>query len=258
MGNGHEADRGAGAVAVRRDDGVNDRAGTVGGSAVSEGAAILSMIERAARDPAVDVDKMERLFMMQQQAADRRAKSDYLAAFSALQSELPAIEKRGKGHGAQKFAKFEDVVGKIKGPLAKHGFSLSFRLEHGEKTIGVIGVLGHAGGHSEETKIVLQADKSGSKNDVQAWGSSVSYGKRYVSLTLLGIATEDEDDDGKAVGRAASITDGQAIQLRDLIEATGTDEAAFCKYMGAEKLSQLAAKDFDRALVALKKKASKR
>ena len=88
------------------------------------------------------------------------------------------------------------------------------------------------------------------------WGSAISYGKRYVALTLLGIATED-DDDGKAAGAGQVISDDQAVTIRDLIEATGTDEAAFCKYMGADKLSTLPSASFDRAITALKKKAGK-
>ena len=59
--------------------------GTEVAAAQSENAAIMSMIERAARDPAVDIEKMERLFKMQQDASARRARTEYLAAFSELQ-----------------------------------------------------------------------------------------------------------------------------------------------------------------------------
>lgn len=253
-------DASTGVVAVRGHDGDVSRDGAVVGAAVvqSETAAILSMIERAARDPAVDINKMERLFEMQQQAAARRARGEFLAAFSALQAVLPPVARRGTGHNNKKYARFEDVIEAVKPHLAANGFSLSFRTERQDAAINVVGVLGHAGGHSEQTSLPLPADASGSKNNVQAWGSAISYGKRYVALTLLGIATEDEDDDGKKAGAGPTINDDQAIEIRDLIEATGTDEAAFCKYLGTERLSTLPAKDFDRAIMALKKKAAKR
>lgn len=253
-------DASAGVVAVRRDDGDVSRNGAVAGAAVaqSETAAILSMIERAARDPAVDINKMERLFEMQQQAAARRARTEYLAAFSALQSVLPAVERRGTGHNNKRYARFEDLISAIRPHLAAHGFSLSFRVERQAAEINIAGVLGHAGGHSEMTSLPLPADASGSKNGVQAWGSAISYGKRYVALTLLGIATEDEDDDGRKAGAGPSITDDQAMALRELIEATGTDEAAFCKYLSTDKLGTLPAASYDRAVAALKKKAAKR
>jgi hypothetical protein len=42
-------------------------------------------------------------------------------------------------------------------------------------------VLSHELGHSEETTMTLPLDTSGSKNNVQAVGSSTSYGKRYTA-----------------------------------------------------------------------------
>jgi hypothetical protein len=39
-------------------------------------------------------------------------------------------------------------------------------------------------------------DTSGSKNPIQALGSAVSYLQRYTLLSLAGLATEDQDDDG--------------------------------------------------------------
>jgi hypothetical protein len=46
-----------------------------------------------------------------------------------------------------------------------------------------------------------QPIKTGSKNDIQALASTVSYGKRYVTKDLLCIVTRKEDDDGERAGR---------------------------------------------------------
>lgn len=271
MGNEAEnraTDASGGAVTVLGDDGGNIRNGAVAGDVVSEGAAILSMIERAARDPAVDINKMERLFDMQQQAAARRARMEYDAAFAAMQPLMPEIDKRGKivikAKDGDKviqstpYALWEDTARLIKPILAQFGFGLSFRITQTPDRITTTAVLAHRDGHREETSFSAPIDSTGSKNNVQGWGSSFSYGKRYSGTALLNITTRGEDDDGKAAGAAAPISDDQAIEIRDLIEATGTDEAAFCKYLGAERLSVLPAKDFDRAMMALKKKAAKR
>jgi hypothetical protein len=48
--------------------------------------------------------------------------------------------------------------------------------------------------------MTLPLDTSGSKNNVQAVGSSTSYGKRYTATLLLNIRTKGEDDDGHAGG----------------------------------------------------------
>ena len=53
--------------------------------AQGETAAILSMIERAARDPAVDIAKMERLFEMHSTMQSRQAEQRFNAAMATVQ-----------------------------------------------------------------------------------------------------------------------------------------------------------------------------
>lgn len=178
----------------------------------SGGDPFLMMIERAARDPSVDIDKMERLFRMKLDMEARAAKAAYLQALAKMQPELPVItkngvisknekdergQKTGKQEAMTKYAKWEDVVEGITPILAAHGFSLSFRIaQPTEARVAVSGVLGHRDGHTEETTLALPIDSSGAKNNVQGWGSSVSYGKRYTALALLNISARGEDDDG--------------------------------------------------------------
>ena len=173
---------------------------------------ILNIIERASRDPNVDIDKMERLFRMKLDMEARAAKASYLAALAEMQPKLPVITKhgvisknekdeRGNKTGRQeamtKYARWEDVVEGITPVLAEHGFSLSFRVaQPTPDRVAVSAVLGHRGGHTEETAISLPIDSTGAKNNVQGWGSSVSYGKRYASFALLNISARGEDDDG--------------------------------------------------------------
>jgi hypothetical protein len=181
-----------------------------------EAASILQIIDRAARDPNVDIDKMERLYRMKLDMEARAAKAAYLSALAEMQPKLPVITKhgvisknekdeRGNKTGRQeamtKYARWEDVVEGITPVLAEHGFSLSFRVaQPTPDRIAVSAVLGHREGHSEETTISLPIDSTGAKNNVQGWGSSVSYGKRYASFALLNISARGEDDDGNGAG----------------------------------------------------------
>jgi hypothetical protein len=164
-------------------------------------APMLAMIERAARDPNVDVSKMEKLWAMKEHADAIHAKQAYDAAMASLQTELPDIPERGKaivnGQVRYTFALWEDINAAIKPILSKHGFALTFRIIPGEK-ISVTGVLSHKAGHREETSISLPADTSGSKNAVQAVASSTSYGKRYTAGALLNLTSHGEDDDAFA------------------------------------------------------------
>ena len=224
----------------------------------SDSAAILSMIDRAARDPSVDIDKMERLFAMHERVEAKSREAAYLAALSSMQAELPAVARRGKGHNDKSYARFEDIVAAVRPILVKHGFSLSFRTSQDDKAIRITGILGHSGGHSATTDIVLPADTSGNKNVVQAWGSSTSYGKRYVALSLLGIASENEDNDAKAA--TVSITPDQAEELAKLITETHTEIDLVLQFHKVESLSDMTAADYRTAkakLVARKQHLAK-
>lgn len=226
--------------------------------AVAEANALLSMIERAARDPAVDIDKMQRLFMMQQEAEARRARVAFLAAFSALQKELPAIERKGKGHNNAKYARFEDFVEKIKPVLADHGFSLSWRTSQEANVLTITAVLGHEAGHQEATSLSLPADASGNKNAVQSWGSSIAYGKRYTGMTIIGTATEDEDDDGKSSDAQAFVSEEQAQAIKNKIIAVKADVAKLLDMGGVESVSDIKACDYQKVMDLLDLKKNKR
>ena len=221
-------------------------------AAVSETAAILSVIERAAMNPDVDIDKMERLLQMQERIVARNAKSAYSAALSEMQPKLPAIAQNGKGHGSIKYAKWEDIQTEITPHLAAHGFALSFRVAAGER-VTVTAVLSHREGHSEDTSLPLPTDTTGSKNAVQAVGSSISYGKRYTACALLNLNIGGEDDNGRAAGDDC-ITEDQELEIKALITQSGADVVRFLKYLGAETVETIPANKYNRAIGALKAK----
>lgn len=230
--------------------------------AVPESAAIIQVIERAATNPNVDIDKMERLLEMQERIMERNARSAYAADLARMQPELPVIAERGgikdrSGRVQSTYALWEDINEAIKPVLAKHGFALSFRTGQEEGRITVTGVLSHREGHSEETTMHLPIDTSGSKNSVQAVGSSISYGKRYTAGALLNITSRGEDDDGKAAGGVATISDEQVQALQDLIIEVGADPVKFCAYLKVEKLAALPSDQYERAVDALNAKRAK-
>jgi hypothetical protein len=217
---------------------------------------MFAMIERAARDPSVDIDKLERLMQMKKDADALAARAAFDASMADLQPELPTIGERGKAAGRYTFALWEDINTAIKPVLQKHGFALTFRTDF-KDGITVTGVLSHRGGHREETSITLPADPSGNKNAVQAVASSVSYGKRYTAGALLNLTSHGEDDDAY---RAAVevITEEQEIQINDMLEATGSDKAKFLKWLKVDSVSAIPAKSFDSVMATLRVKESKK
>lgn len=227
--------------------------------AQSDTTAIVSVIERAALNPDVDVSKMERLLDMQQRILDRQAKEAFNAAFSAMQPDLPVIPKRGRievrGSLQSTYGKWEDTDRLIRPILQRHGFGLSFRTEEGEGRIYVTAVLAHREGHSEQTTMSLPFDTSGSKNAVQGVGSSLSYGKRYTAGAILNLVYEDDpgDDDGHLAGRVAveRIGDAHLTNLRREMKALDVVEAKFCRHLRIKALEDLPADRFADAMEAL-------
>jgi hypothetical protein len=220
---------------------------------------ILSVIARAAADPNVDIDKLERLLEMQERVIARNARAAYYDALAAMQPNLPVVGERGgikdRGGNIQStYALWEDVNEAIRPVLAKYGFALSFKVRRTDNEIITTGVLSHREGHREETELALPTDTSGSKNAVQAVGSSTSYGKRYTAFALLNITSTGEDDDGNAAGRGETINDAQVAILNGLADEVNADKIAFCKYLKVNDLTQLPASKYNEAMGLLRQK----
>lgn len=202
---------------------------------MDQATSLIGMIERAATNPEIDMNKMERLWQMYKEESARQAEAKFNTAFAQMQSELPEIREGGQiRHDKKLISTYgrwdEDINPVIKPVLQKHGFAISFRIDTKEK-ITVEAVLCHEAGHCIRTSIVLPSDTSGSKNAVQAVASSVSYGKRYTAGALLNITTCGMDDDGQAAGKAATITDEQAMTMQALQEDVGADKQKFFSYL---------------------------
>jgi len=238
-------------------------------AAASEATALISLIERLASDPSVDVERVERMYAMYERAAERSARQAYDLAFAEMQAEMPEIDKRGKIIIRDKqdreaiiqstpYALWDDTNKLIKPILAKYGFGLSFRIIQTEARLTTRAVLSHIGGHREETEFSSPIDSTGSKNNVQGWGSAFSYGKRYTGTAILNITTKGEDDDGKKAGAGETITDEQAKLIKEAIEETGGDIPRFCAYYKLEKVSDLPASKFSGAMATIQKAAQMR
>lgn len=217
---------------------------------------VLAMIERSARDPAVDVAKFERLMLMKEKLEKDRASIAFAEAFAELQQELPSIDRKGQiviysrrdriedgvKQGATPiqrtaYATLDDIIEALREPLGRHGFSLRF--EHHTVQDGRLvttAIVRHRLGHEERASSPpLQHDSSGSKNTVQSIGSSLTYGSRYALRAVLPIvshAPQDADDDGRAAG-AVTIDGDQRAYIDQLLSETSTEVAKLLDRVGA-------------------------
>lgn len=191
--------------------------------ATTEAQGLVLMFERLAKDPAVDVDKLERLIQMQERIMKHQAKSAFDAAFAAMQAAIPQIDEKSKvivkGTLRSTYASLEDIHEAIKPVLTQHGMSIRHRTEwpaDRPKVIRIVGILSHVQGHSEESSFEAPMDQSEFRSDIQSMASTVSYGRRYTTLDLLNIATRHADNDGNKIGEKVPPPDGYDAWMKDM------------------------------------------
>ena len=109
-------------------------------------------------------------------------------------------------------------------------------------------------GHQECTSLSAFPDESGGKNSIQAIGSTVSYLERYTLLSITGLSTQDQDDDGLSSEPVDFITDKQKSELTDLIAESGANEKGFLDYMKIESIEKIPKNQFMKARSILVKK----
>lgn len=230
-----------------------------------EAGALISMIERAVRDPAVDMDKMERLFAMHERATARQAEVAYADAMSAAQSELgPVAADANNPQTRSRYASYAALDRAVRPVYVRHGFALSFgtadspAADHIRLTCKVT----HRGGHAEPFHVDMPADGKGAKGgDVMtkthAAGAAMSYGQRYLLKLIFNIAVGD-DVDGNTPVSAERISSDQAADLQAKMEEVGADAPKFLKYLRVERLGDLPLAHLTRAYGALETKARAR
>ena len=155
----------------------------------------MQLLELAVSNNA-NIESLERLMDLQERWLGQQSRQAFNRALSEFQSICPRIEKKKQAHN-YKYAPLGDIVAQIREVMHRCGLSFRFEQEHLTDTIKVTCVITHVDGHSERTSMEVQADKSGSKNVIQAVGSAVTYGQRYTLIGALGITTADEDIDGR-------------------------------------------------------------
>ncbi len=199
-----------------------------------------------------DLDRLERLMVLQDKWEATQARKAYTAAMADFKKNPPDIEKdRHVKYGNTEYnhASLGNVTEKINAALSAHGLSAAWETTQSEKGVTVTCRITHVLGHSESTSLTAGSDTSGAKNAIQALGSAISYLQRYTILALTGLSTHDMDDDAAP---PEYISDKQLSTITDLINDKGVEVAKFLLYMNCESLEKITAKDFDKAVAGLK------
>lgn len=230
--------------------------------AVSASDQMLAMIERASRDPQVDVAKMRELLAMRKEIADEDARFAFDEAMTAAQSEMrPIATDANNPQTKSKYASYLALDKALRPIYTKHGFALSFNTADGapESYVRVVCDVSRAG-HTRRYQIDMPADGKGAKGgDVMtkthATGAAMTYGQRYLLKMIFNIAV-GADDDGNSAD-ASAITDEQAANLSrlitdfDAVESKILAHASKLAGIQIDAIKDMPARVYDRVVSAL-------
>ena len=221
------------------------------------------MIEMA-KDPAVSVEKLERLMALHERALEREAKANFFAALALFQEECPEIRKtktadiatKSGGKYGYTYAPLEEITRTIAKPLKANGLSYNWTTEGAEGgMLNVIFVLRHEGGHEERSAFPVPWGTNAAMSEAQKMGAALTYGRRQSTVSGLGLTTADDDTDGQ--GPDQYLTESQLADLRAKIEEVGATEARICKTYGLADINALPRHLLPPVLDALEEKARK-
>lgn len=203
-------------------------------------ASTMTMILAAAKDPACDVGKLEKLLAMHERMETRQAEQHFIVAFNKLQLELSPIVASSEISNRGKYERYEDVMEHIRRPLQSNGFVVSFGMDYLESPLRVVVTctLSHIAGHSRANSFTVRVSGK-ADSETQADCKAATTAKRNALLQALNIvirqnALADEDDprmDGAFIDAAT------ADELERRIALTNSDARSFLKLAGTDKFS---------------------
>lgn len=224
---------------------------------VSAADGIMAQILRVASDPSIDLDRMDRLMAMHERMQKDQAERAFAAAMADLQGDLPLVAQGGYDtHKKIAYSRLEDVLLAARPAMQRYGFSIAFDVVHEPSAVVVTGTITHSAGHSRKTTGRYPIDTGPGRSAIQALGSSETYGRRYVMMSLLNIAS-DKDDDGavpeqdrrpgqrRKAENEKLISQKQIDELRDLLQSLNRSEARFCAHRKIGGLSEIWACYYD-------------
>lgn len=162
------------------------------------------LLEKAI-EKGLDIDALEKLVGLHERWEAKQAMKSFHDAMNQFQANKPKLVKKSIVDYTTKtgtkikynfnpLPKIQEVVDPV---LSQFGLSYKWKQEQLDGgLIKITCVVSHVDGYSEETHLQAVPDNSGSKNPVQAIGSTVQYLRRYTLENALGLSS-DEDTDGR-------------------------------------------------------------
>lgn len=128
---------------------------------------------------------------------ERSESIDQLAgALAAAQAEMTFAKKDSTNPFLKtKYSDLASVWDAVRAPLSKNGLCVS-QMPTGDM---LVTVLAHKSGQYIASTMPVKTGRNDARNDAQAYGSALTYARRYALSAIVGIA--QDDDDGEEAGK---------------------------------------------------------
>lgn len=123
-------------------------------------------------------------------------KLELVAALLKARQGFDPMVKSGSHSQFGKYAKLSDVLNAIEAALTENGLCILQPPDIKDGVTCLHTILLHKSGQSIESWYPIKEDMSGSKNELQAEGSGITYQRKYSICMLLGIDWGQDDRDG--------------------------------------------------------------
>lgn len=193
----------------------------------------------------MDAATIKDLMDLQDRWEKAQAKKAFDAALAAFKANPPELRKNkhvafdtSKGRTEYDHATLDHVSVEIGKALAPHGLSHRWNVEQLDGgMIKVTCILAHQAGHSESVPMQAGRDESGSKNNIQGLGSTVTYLQRYTLLAITGMAVKGQDNDGGG-GKEEGMDEGALADFIASMDAAESLQALQAAFSTAYKAAQ--------------------
>jgi ERF superfamily len=176
----------------------------------------------------IDVEALREIRGMAKELRDEARLQWFSRDMAAAQAEMQPVVKNaevklGEGKGGYKYADLAAIDDMLRPIRTKYGFSITSDREPRQGDGGgfvIKSTLHHRSGHYITASFPLPLDSGPGRNNLQASGSTDSYGRKYNALAFFDIVRKNADDDGVA-GGGNPIGNDQAARLVQLVKEAG-------------------------------------
>ena len=128
--------------------------------------------------------------------------NELATALSKAQGAYGTIKKTGRNPMFKsQYSTFDDMMTAVRKPLADNGLAFSQMLGSLDGEPALTSMIMHASGQwiADTVQMIVLSGNKGT-NEVQVFGSALTYMKRYAGGSMLGVGG-DNDDDGNSAGK---------------------------------------------------------